>query len=135
MRTDYMQQNNPILDQNRYQLGQAGETQVVHYLVTQGFTIKERNYRKRYGEIDIIAQKDELLVFVEVKIRRQSYFNLSEIITRSKQRKIIHVACEYISRHQVIDKVCRFDVALLEHFSGTQANLTYYPHAFAQEGW
>ena len=52
--------------------GRRGETAVCQYLLQHGYTIRKRNYRIRGGEIDIIAQKDEILAFVEVKSRRQS---------------------------------------------------------------
>ena len=109
----------------RKKLGQQGEDLVARTLEQQGFVIEARNYRKRYGEIDLIASKKELLIFVEVKRRAQKYFDLEYLITPSKQRKIIMVAKEYIVRYNQDQKVCRFDVALIV---GDQ--LTYLPNAF-----
>jgi len=108
-------------------LGNAGEDHVARELEQQGFTIEHRNYRKRYGEIDVIASKKDLLVFVEVKRRKKAYFHLGELITWSKQRKIVMVAKEYIARYDHADKVCRFDVALIEGDT-----LTYLPNAFTE---
>ncbi len=85
------------------------------------------------GEIDIIAQKQELLVFVEVKTRTTQHFPLSELITRSKQRKIIRTAKQYLLEFQVVDKVCRFDVALVT--MGQNPSITYLPHAFGEESF
>ena len=66
---------------NKRTLGTEKEFQAVKYLVDKGYTIVERNFRTRMGEIDIIAMKDEYLVFVEVKYRSTSrYGNASEAV-------------------------------------------------------
>ncbi len=109
--------------------GAAGEELVVEYLQKNGFTIKDRNYLKRYGEIDIIAQKGETLAFVEVKTRSQFYENLTGIITHGKQKKMIMVAKAYIAQHNVTDKVCRFDVAFIQTINGKQ-EISYISNAF-----
>jgi len=113
----------------RSQLGKTGEEIVVTMLEQKGFSILDRNYRKRYGEIDLIASKGDLLVFVEVKMRKNPKFDLEYLITYSKQKKIVTVAKEYIARYNHDQKTCRFDVALI---AGTKENhkLTYIPNAF-----
>lgn len=113
----------------RSQLGKAAEHKTAHYLLAQGFKIIEYNYRKKYGEIDIIASASGLLVFVEVKMRQNNYFDLSDVITPTKQRKIIAVAKEYISKNGWQKCSYRFDVALLQ---GIEDNLelTYITNAF-----
>ncbi|NRB21393.1 YraN family protein [Candidatus Dependentiae bacterium] len=109
-------------------LGNAGETLVAQQLISQGFTLLAKNYRRRTGEVDLIASKKDIIAFVEVKTRKNKYFDLSTVITRSKQRKIIMAAKEYLVRHDHYDKVCRFDVALVEN--GNQ--ITYIPNAFTE---
>lgn len=111
------------------QRGDSAEDFVAQELVKQGFTICERNYQKLYGEIDIIASKENLLVFVEVKLRLKDIELMYELITTKKQKKIALVARHYISCNTIIDKVCRFDVALLTVHEG-QFVLDYIPHAF-----
>lgn len=113
-------------------LGAAGETKVVNYLVQDGFVIIERNYHVRGGEIDIIAQKKELLIFVEVKTRATPTYALSEVITRSKQKKIIFTAKHFLVTHQYKNHVYRFDIALVE---GTDLLITYIPNAFSENPW
>ncbi len=113
-------------------VGDAGEDLVARSLEKEGFSILARNYAVRGGEIDIIATKKELLVFVEVKTRVSQHFSLSEVITRSKQKKIIFTAQHFLARHGSLDKVCRFDVALVE---GVDSEITYLPNAFMQSDW
>jgi len=115
----------------RSQLGKEAEKRVGQYLIQHGFCILEYNYRKKHGEIDLIASKPQLLVFVEVKMRQHNYFDLSDVITRGKQRKIITVAKEYIAIRGWHDQSYRFDVALM---LGTQESLdlTYIPNAFTE---
>lgn len=113
----------------RRSLGNQAEELVATYLQNQQFTILEKNYRRFYGEIDLIATKGDLLVFVEVKMRSSHYFPLSDVITPLKQHKITLVAKDYIARHDIHDKVGQFDVALLEQ-QNNQLTLTYIPNAF-----
>lgn len=117
------------MSQQRISLGKKGEALVASYLMKQGFMIKNLNYSCKYGEIDIIAQKDNLLTFVEVKLRRFVYFNISEVIVPSKQQKIIRTALHYRTYHDFKDMIFRFDVALLEP-ERNDYRITYMPHAF-----
>ncbi len=116
--------------------GNLGENIVIEYLQCQGFHIEAKNYRTRSGEIDIIARKKNLIVFVEVKLRTKAYFTLSQVITPDKQRKIITTALYYCTQNNLFnDNILRFDVGLLE---GTQESyaLTYIEDAFqTDKGW
>lgn len=114
---------------HRAHLGKEAEEKVADHLRQQGFKIVEHNYRKRRGEIDLIATKASLMVFVEVKMRQHAYFDLSDVITPSKQRKIISVAKEYIAIKGIENQSYRFDVALLQ---GTPQGLDvqYISNAF-----
>lgn len=96
------------------QLGIHGEELVAQKLQSSGYTILERNYRKAYGEIDIIAIQDDVLIFVEVKMRHKQLFDLTMLVTPSKQRKIIMVAKEFIARRRYLQKTYRFDIATVE---------------------
>lgn len=111
--------------------GEQGEQLIADKLEVEGFKIVARNYLKRNGEIDIIAQKDDLLVFVEVKTRFNPLFDSAEIIDPIKQKKILTVAKQYLAEHNVQNMYCRFDVALVEHTHGTQT-ITYIPDAFGE---
>jgi len=110
--------------------GKKGEEAVCAWLLNEGFTIRTCNFAVREGEIDIIAHKGNVLAFIEVKTRYNNYFPLSEVITLSKQRKIIHTAKRYLLASSDIDKVLRFDVALVT--MGSTPTITYIPHAFGE---
>lgn len=116
---------------DRITFGKKAEAEVARYLIDHGYVVRAQNYTTRVGEIDLIAQKKDLIAFVEVKIRASMHFNLSEVITHSKQKKIISTALRYIHMHQLFHMVYRFDVALLEarldHYT-----ITYIENAFTK---
>ena len=91
-------------------IGKLGELLASTHLLQSGFKILERNWRFGKKEIDIIAEKERLTVFVEVKTREhQLPERLEEIIPRKKQRHIILAANEYIRLREVVNEA-RFDV-------------------------
>lgn len=126
---------NQINQNNRAQLGAHGEELVVNHLHINGFNIQARNYTKRFGEVDIIAAKPELLVFVEVKLRKTAYFALSDVIVPSKQKKIIMTAKDYILRNKYRDCIYRFDVALVQQQEDGTFALEYIENAFTESGF
>ncbi len=93
------------------QKGQTGEDMAVVFLKNEGYSILERNYRCRYGEIDIIAMDKGSIVFVEVKQRGSDLFGSPEdAIGRIKQKKISRVALNYLQEKSMPDHNSRFDV-------------------------
>ncbi len=93
------------------QTGRAGEDAAAFYLEQQGWIILERNYRLSGGEIDIIAQDGDYLVFVEVKTRRGSTFGSPfEAVDIRKQQRLTKAALTYMSE-RCLDMAARFDVA------------------------
>ena len=91
-------------------IGKMGEDIACKYLLENNYTIVLRNYKKRFGEIDIIATNEDFLVFVEVKTRKNSnYGYASEFVDIKKQRKIIKTASEYLMDCEY-DLQPRFDV-------------------------
>ena len=91
--------------------GRTGEELAVCYLKNQGYTIVERNYRMRIGEIDIIARDGECLVFIEVKTRRSSRFGSPfEAVDFRKQQQISRVALAFMIQNQCGEVPVRFDV-------------------------
>lgn len=97
---------------HRNQLGRLGESAAVEYLLNKGYRIIERNYRCRSGELDIIGEIDEYLVFVEVKSRYLSKQMISPFIsiTKNKRNKLRHLGQSYLIRKNIRSKQPRFDV-------------------------
>ena len=78
------------------QIGDAGEDQATSLLLKEGYTIVARNFRTRFGEIDIIAKDGKTLVFIEVKKKNSDYFgSAAEMITKRKLLKVINIAKVY----------------------------------------
>lgn len=91
--------------------GMQGEEIAARYLLSKKYKIIQRNYRCRYGEIDIIASKKNVLIFVEVKTRRNYAFGSPlEAVSLKKQCSISSVAQEYIQRGNLSGSAARFDV-------------------------
>jgi putative endonuclease len=111
------------------QLGRDGEAFVAQRLEQQGFKILARNYTTRLGEVDIIAGKEDLIVFVEVKTRLKAYFPVSTVVTRSKQQSIIKATKHFVLANQIRDKVLRFDVATVI-YDQNKPQLQYIENAF-----
>ncbi|MEG1488779.1 YraN family protein [Acinetobacter sp.] len=99
-------------------LGQWAEQQALKRLQEQGFNLIVANYHCRYGEIDLIVQKDQELIFVEVKARSVTQYAQScETISSSKQKKIMKSAlCFLNAQPQFQEFYCRFDVICFDFF-------------------
>lgn len=103
------------LNSSSVDLGKKGELFAARYLQKKGYRIIERSYRSVLGEIDIVAKKDDILVFVEVKTRRDEKFGKPfESVTKEKQAKIVRIAESYYSNRKYGDLTCRFDVVSIE---------------------
>lgn len=100
-------------------LGSEGENLAIRYLKKQGYAIIARNFSTRLGEIDIIAQDGETIVFVEVKTRTNDAFGAPfESINASKRKKLANVAALYL-KSQKREAPARFDiVSIVRHPSG-----------------
>jgi putative endonuclease len=91
--------------------GKRGEDLAVAYLVEAGFRIIERNYRCLFGEIDIVAQEGETLVFVEVKSRcSDAYGDPLLAVDYRKQKKISRISLRYLTEKNLRQRPARFDV-------------------------
>lgn len=101
---------------DRKQLGKLGEEIAEAYLKSLKYRIVERNWRCRAGEMDIVAEHMETLIFIEVRTRRPSgrYGLAKESIDQRKQRKIREVAQYYLHRHHKYEQSLRFDVITVE---------------------
>ncbi len=102
--------------QSSFQSGQWAEDFAHAYLCQQGLQLIERNYRYRRGEIDLIMQQQAILVFIEVRYRRNaSYGGSLESINYPKQQRILRTAHHYLYTHSWTQQhPCRFDVVLIQ---------------------
>ncbi len=115
----------------RQLLGLVGEDLAARELESRGYAILERRYRTDRGEIDIVAEDGETLVFVEVKARAdQEFGNAAECVTPAKQRQVARMASEYLACHPVADRPCRFDVVAIDFALSDDPQVTVYPGAF-----
>ena len=102
--------------------GAWGEDLALRYLTRRGYSLVERNYRKRRGEIDLIVRNEDSLVFVEVKLRRSRGFgDPLEAVTARKQATIRSLAEQYLADNQPDFEILRFDVVgILATDTGTR---------------
>jgi putative endonuclease len=97
--------------QSKAKIGKIGEAFAIAHLQAQGYNIRERNYRTQSGEVDLIVEQWERIVFVEVKTRRSLKFGPPQAsVTPAKQKQIAKVALSYLQAHGRLDAPCRFDV-------------------------
>ena len=114
----------------RQNLGKLGEDLACAELERRGYAVLARRYRMRFGEIDIIARDNDVTVFVEVKACTGDEFGGgAAAVTGWKQRRITQMAVDYLSRHGLHDRPCRFDVVVVD-LSGDSARVEVYAHAF-----
>jgi len=108
-------------------IGDNAESMAEHFLIKQGITVIEKNYRDFPGEIDLIAEDQDTLVFIEVKFRKSTNFGQPfEAVTRAKQKKIIRTAQSYLQKHpKLANKACRFDVISIHN-----QDVNWIPNAF-----
>ena len=115
---------------NRRIQGKAGEDLAARFLEQQGLKIIKRNYRFERGEIDLIAEEGDELVFVEVKARRSTAFGSPEdAVTEEKQEQVHTVAEGYLFEHDIDNRPCRFDVIAIE-FRNNKADIRHIRNAF-----
>lgn len=101
---------------NNKTVGNDGENRASDYLSKSGYKIIERNWRTKEGEIDIIAEKANLLVFVEVKtLPNATYDMLLKVLNFEKQQRIIKTAKRFLINHRKYNNsYIRFDVIVLD---------------------
>lgn len=97
------------------EIGALGEKIAAEYLTGLGYVIRERNFRSREGEIDIIAEKDDFLVFIEVRTRTSSsYGTPEESVTAQKKERLLVLAEAYMEGRDDLPPSWRIDVVALE---------------------
>jgi putative endonuclease len=113
--------------------GAGAENRAAAYLQAQGLAIVARNWRGRYGEIDLIAKDGATLVFVEVRERRSLAFGgAAASIGSAKQRKITRTASQYLATLKRTPP-CRFDALLISGATGGNGAVQWLRGAFSAD--
>ncbi|WP_319370141.1 YraN family protein [uncultured Ilyobacter sp.] len=91
--------------------GDIYETKALEFLESRGYKLIKKNFRSKYGEIDIIVEKDDITIFVEVKYRKSDIFGSGiDAVNTRKQRRIYLTAMKYIQEENLKDSEVRFDL-------------------------
>ena len=123
------------MTRQRQELGESGENLAVRELLARGYAVLDRRYRTRHGEIDIVCEHDATIVFVEVRARATAEFGrAAETVTEQKKRKVTAMAVDYLARHRITNRPCRFDVVAIDEAEGPHPEISVYPNAFDAVG-
>ena len=122
--------NDRAMSRARQALGKSGEDLAVRELERRGYAILARRYRRRRGELDIVARDGQTVVFVEVKTRDGCEFGGgADAVTGLKRRRMADVAMDYLARHGFTEQPCRFDVVAIDLAHGEE-RIEVYQNAF-----
>ncbi len=109
-------------------LGRRGEAIAANYLVLNGYKILERNWRYGKAEVDIIAEKDDFLVIVEVKTRTKNLTDIDKFLPKDRRRRLVLAANAYVNLHD-LDKEVRFDLIFINR-DGSSYTIEHIEQAF-----
>lgn len=110
----------------QFEAGLDGEALAEQYLCQQGMTSIARRYRGADGEIDLVMQEDETIVFVEVKARPSGRRGDGlQAVTAAKQRRLTHAALTFLMEREWMERLVRFDVVEI-----TREGILHIPNAF-----
>ena len=116
---------------DRAAIGSEGERAAADFLEARGYRILERNYRTKLGELDLVAEEGDTLVFIEVKVRLNDRFGgPAAAITSAKQSRIARLAQQYVVSRRLGGRPCRFDVVLIWGSDPRTRRIELLPGAF-----
>ena len=116
--------------EQRRAFGDAAEQLVVEHLEREGYVVRDRNAACRLGEVDIVAEKDDVLCFVEVRMRSHgAQGDPALTVSHAKQRKVVRAAMYWLQRHRLFERMIRFDVASVVG-RGREGNVEHIEDAF-----
>jgi len=111
-------------------VGKLGERLAKLFLESLGYKILTTNWRFRFGEIDIVCEKEDILVFVEVKTRRNSRFGRpEEYFDKKKQKRLLKAISKYLSQNKLWDRSCRVDVISI-NLEPTKWHIEHFKNVF-----
>ena len=121
----------------RRERGRLGEEYTLRFLEDDGYRIVERNWHNSFGEIDLIAEKDGYLAFVEVRTRTAGYLvEPVSTVNNQKRKRIIFGAQQFLEEYDVGGLQPRFDnaeVILMEGAHFSVCGFHYYPNAYTMD--
>lgn len=131
---DGMARTQKAVKRNGHALGLAGERLAAQKLTSQGYRIRERNFRCHFGEIDLVAEDEHDLIFVEVKTRRGTRYGLpEEAVNVRKRRKLLQAAKYYIASHCRTECSWRVDIVAIQlSDAGKLEEIRIYQHALTE---
>ena len=119
----------------RQLFGHKAEGLAAKLLQKKGYRIIGRNIRLPGGELDIVAQFGEVVVFVEVKARRtESHGGALHAVTGEKEQRLVKLAAQYRSQHDFSQQSCRFDVILCQETPNGTLDIDHIENAIEVEG-
>ena len=120
---------------NPGRVGQAAESKALRFLKRRGLKLVERNFRDRLGEIDLVMQDGDCLVFVEVRMRTATQFGSAiESVGSFKQARLVHAAKRFLQLRRVGGEVaCRFDVVGIDRQATGKEHIDWRRDAFWME--
>ena len=114
----------------RREKGQEAEEAAVQHLLAHGYVIRARNFLARGGELDVVAERDDTLCFVEVRMRSSATWgDPSQTVSGVKQRRVVRAAMQFLQRTGYGDRMLRFDVISVVG-RGAGAKVEHIPNAF-----
>lgn len=116
----------------RQQSGRRAEDLAAEFLRAQGCEILERNYRRRLGELDLIARERDVLVIAEVRTRaREDFGTAAASVDRRKQRRITRAAQQLLQQRSDLARLpVRFDVLVVSDLAAVEPRIEWIRHAF-----
>lgn len=118
-------------DRHNKDLGERGELAARRYLERRGFEVVDANWRCNFGEADIIAIEDDVLVFIEVKTRASEEMGFpEEAVTKEKRSRYEKIAAAYLVEHDHGTMPVRFDVISITMIADDRAFLRHHRNAF-----
>jgi putative endonuclease len=113
--------------------GREGEEIAVSYLKAKGYTLLEQNYFFEHAEVDIVAYDGKSIVFVEVKMRKDTtYGRPAEAVTEGKQKLVMKAARAWLYERKMSGSPVRFDVIAIVKQPGEAPDIQHFEHAFQQ---
>jgi len=121
---------------NTREIGNHAENRALKYLLDQGLKLIKRNYHCKCGEIDLIMSDNNIIVFVEVRYRKNTYYGSgAETIDFRKRKKLLASATHFLQNKRMLDRFCRFDVISVsqgqtENNKTKNFQINWIPNAF-----